>query len=49
MKKITIQPRDKSVSFPPRGNDNASRDQVMRALSHGLRRYKKAMSDLAKM
>ncbi len=49
MKMITIQPRDKSVSYPPRGNDNTRGDLVMRALSHGLRRYKKAMSDLAKM
>lgn len=49
MRKIAIQPRDRSVSCPPRGKDNASSDQVMKALSHGLRRYKKAMSDLAKM
>ncbi len=49
MKKITIQPRDRRGTFPPRSYDNASSDQVMRALGHGLLRYKKAMNDLAKM
>lgn len=49
MRKIAFQPRDRAVSCPPRGKDNASSDQVMKALSLGLRRYKKAMSDLAKM
>ncbi|BEM00836.1 MULTISPECIES: hypothetical protein [Serratia] len=49
MKKITIQPRDKSVSYPPRGFAKASDDQVMKAFVHGLERYKKVMSELAKV
>lgn len=49
MKTITIQPRDRSASLPPRGFAKASNDQVIKALDHGLERYKKAMGDLAKV
>ncbi|WP_185959429.1 hypothetical protein [Serratia liquefaciens] len=49
MKKITIQPRDRRTTFPPRGFAKASDDQVMKAFDHGLERYKKAMSELAKV
>ncbi|HEJ7946906.1 TPA: hypothetical protein SMI10_003150 [Serratia liquefaciens] len=49
MKKITIQPRDRRTTFPPRGFAKASNDQVIKALDHGLERYKKTMDDLAKV